>query len=152
MSDVLTVLKDYVVGVAHVGFVVEDLGVAIAEACRVYGVSPGSVDYQPEPGVEAATRFAFFEVGGLAFEYIEPCSEEFRTILLDMPSGGAGINHVAWSVQDIEGAVAALAVQGITPGHVTPGGVITIGAKKMVYLDPATTGGLVIELIECPEE
>jgi hypothetical protein len=31
---------------------------------------------------------------------------------------------------------------------VTPDGVVRIGEKKMVYLDPDTTGGLVIELIE----
>ena len=69
-----------------------------------------------------------------------------------MPSGGAGINHVAWRVRDIEGAVARLAGQGIYPGHVTPGGIVAIGAKKMVYLDPATTGGLVIELIQYPQD
>ncbi len=67
-----------------------------------------------------------------------------------MPSGGAGINHVAWRVDDIDAAVALLAERGVRPGHVTPGGVMTIGPKKMVYLDPATTGGLVIELIEYP--
>ena len=65
-----------------------------------------------------------------------------------MPSGGAGINHVAWRVKDIDEAVACLAVEGIFPGHVTPDGVVRIGEKKMVYLDPDTTGGLVIELIE----
>jgi catechol 2,3-dioxygenase-like lactoylglutathione lyase family enzyme len=87
-------------------------------------------------------------VGDLEFELIEPCSEQFRTLLLGMPSGGAGINHVAWRVDDIEAAVALLATNGIRPGHVTPDGIIAIGPKKMVYLDTATTGGLVIELLE----
>ena len=68
-----------------------------------------------------------------------------------MPSGGAGINHVAWQVDDIEAAVAHLEAAGIYPGHVTPDGIVAIGDKKMVYLDPATTGGLVLELIEYPQ-
>ena len=69
-----------------------------------------------------------------------------------MPSGSAGINHMAWRVDDINAAVRLLASCNIHPGHVTPEGVVAIGAKKMVYLDPATTGGLVIELIEYPAD
>ena len=58
---------------------------------------------------------------------------------------------MAWRVRDIEGALQRLHEQGIAPGHVTPDGVVSFGGKKMVYLDPATTGGLVIELIEYAE-
>jgi len=148
MTDPRQLLKDRIIAVAHVGFVVPSLDEAVANAVRVYGLAPGEVSVHPAPGEEGLTRFAFFRVGGLEFELIEPCSQQFRELLLGMPSGGAGINHVAWRVDDIEGAVALLAANGIHPGHVTPNGIISIGAKKMVYLDPATTGGLVIELIE----
>ena len=148
MTELREVLKDHILGVAHVGFVVADLAAAVADARRVYGLGPDDFSYQPALGEEAQTRFAFYRVGEMEFELIEPCSEHFRALLLNMPSGGAGINHVAWRVVDIDGAVALLARQGIFPGHVTPDGVINIGPKKMVYLDPATTGGLVIELIE----
>jgi methylmalonyl-CoA/ethylmalonyl-CoA epimerase len=150
MADPRQVLKAFIREVAHVGFVVPDLAQAVANASRVYGLAPGDISYQPQPGEDAPTRFAFFEVAGLVFELIEPCSEYFQDILLAMPSGGAGINHVAWRVDDIDSAVALLAEHGIYPGHVTPEGVIAIGQKKMVYLDPATTGGLIIELIEYP--
>jgi hypothetical protein len=142
------VLRDHIVGPAHVGFVVEDMAVAVAGFKRLYGIEDADIDYQPEAGEDAPTRFAFFSVGGLQFELIEPVSEYFRDILLAMPSGCAGINHVAWQVDDAEAAVALLAAQGIEPGHVTPDGVIDLGAKKMVYLDPAHTDGLVVELIE----
>ena len=152
MTDPREVLKDTIEAAAHVGFVVPDLEAAVANACRVYGLRDADITYVPDAGEPAATRFAFFSVGGLEFELIEPCSAEFKDLLLGMPSGGAGINHVAWRVRDIEGAVALLAGQGIYPGHVTPGGIVAIGAKKMVYLDPATTGGLVIELIQYPQD
>ena len=152
MSDLKTALEDYILGPAHVGFVVDDLDQAVANACRVYGISESTVRYEPPPGVHAPTRFAFFSAGSLEFEYIQPLEEPFVSMLLAMPSGGAGINHVAWRVSDIEAAVAALAEIGVCPGHVTPDGVIDIGPKRMVYLDPATTGGLVIELIQFPLE
>lgn len=148
MDELKQVLADHILGVAHVGFVVPDLAVAVADACRVYGLTEQDISYQPPVGEDAQTRFAFFRVGDLEFELIEPCSDHFRQLLLGMPSGGAGINHVAWRVRDIEAAIALLAQRGIYPGHVTPDGLVRIGPKKMVYLDPATTGGLVIELIE----
>ncbi len=150
MSDVRAVLADYIEGVAHVGFIVANMAEAVAQVRRVYGLAEEDFRYVPEPGEEAATRFAFYSVGGLEFELIEPVSQEFRNILLATPSGGAGINHLAWRVTDIEAALACLLQHGVKPGHVTPGGVVTIGPKKMVYLDPDTTGGLVIELLEYP--
>jgi len=152
MPEIHKLLKDHILGPAHVGFVVPSLDAAVANAVRVYGLREDEVSYQPAAGVPAQTRFAFFRVGGLEFELIEPCSDHFRALLFAMPSGGAGINHMAWQVDDIDAAVTLLASRNIYPGHVTPGGVIAIGAKKMVYLDPATTGGLVIELIECAAE
>jgi methylmalonyl-CoA/ethylmalonyl-CoA epimerase len=150
MSELHKLLKDHIIGPAHVGFVVPSLEDAVANATRVYGLQEGDVSYQPAPGEETGARFAFFNVGGLEFEFIEPRSEYFQKILFDMPSGSAGINHVAWRVDDIDAAMALLATREIFPGHVTPEGVVSIGDKKVVYLDPATTGGLVIELIEYP--
>lgn len=150
MADPRAVLADFIEEVAHVGFVVPDLAVAVTAMCRVYGVVEKDIQYVPEQGEEAETRFAFFTVGGLDFELIEPRSRRFRDQLLSMPSGGAGINHVAWRVRNIEAALDCLLAHGIVPGHVTPEGIVTIGAKKMVYLDPETTDGLVIELLEYP--
>ncbi|MEH6580339.1 MAG: VOC family protein [Halioglobus sp.] len=150
MPDPQVVLADYIEAIAHIGFVVPDLKVAVAEARRLYGLTESDIRYLPESGEDALTRFAFFSVGELEFEFIEPCSKEFRETLLSMPSGGAGINHLAWRVRDIDAALVCLAAHGIRAGHVTPEGVVTIGEKKMVYLDPDTTGGQVIELIEYP--
>ncbi|MCB1688681.1 MAG: VOC family protein [Halioglobus sp.] len=151
MTDLMATLADHILGPAHVGFIVPDLEKAVADACAVYGIAPERVHYHPERGTEGPTLFAFFNVAGLEFEYIEPREDHFRELLFTMPSGGGGINHVAWRVRDMDGALERLHSRGIVPGHVTPDGVVSFGGKKMVYLDPATTGGLVIELIELPE-
>ncbi|TRX55039.1 VOC family protein [Thalassomonas sp. M1454] len=144
-------LKDHIIGLQHVGYIVPNLKQAVDNFKRVYGVTDDDIIIFPDyeiSGPEVLTRFAFINVQGCEFELIEPISAEFKTLLNNSASGGAGINHVAWQVTDIEGAVAALATKNISPGHVTPNGVIDMGRKKMVYLDPQTTDGLLIELIE----
>ncbi len=144
-------LKDHIVGLQHVGHIVTNLKQAVENFKRVYGVTDKDIVIFPDydiHGPEVLTRFAFINVQGNEFELIEPISAEFKTLLLNSETGGAGINHVAWQVTDIDLAVTALAQKSITPGHVTPNGVIDLGRKKMVYLDPQTTGGLLIELIE----
>ncbi len=149
MTAIKSTLKDYIIGLAHVGHIVSDMDAAIDNFKRVYGVTDKHIRIPSNPeGVEVMTNFAFITVGETEFELVEPVSEYFKSILFSMPSGMAGINHVAYLVDDIEGAVAVLEAKGIMPGHVTPAGVVDFGEKKLCYLDPETTGGLVIELIE----
>ena len=152
MNTIKTTLKDFIVGLAHIGHIVTDMDAAINNFKRVYGVTDEDIRIPPSPaGMEVMTNFAFITVAGTEFELVEPVSQYFKDILLPMPSGMAGINHVAYLVEDIDGAVAVLEKNGIKPGHVTPGGVVDFGEKKLCYLDPETTGGLVIELIEINE-
>jgi catechol 2,3-dioxygenase-like lactoylglutathione lyase family enzyme len=148
MSKIKTVLKDFIIGLAHVGHIVENRELALENFKRVYGVGDADIRIPPDPPGELQTKFAFVSVQGVEFELIEPVSAFFKELLFAMPSGLAGINHVAYLVDDIEAAAQALAGQDIRPGHVTPNGVVDFGPKKILYLDPADTGGLVIELIE----
>lgn len=149
MNEIKTALYQYITGLGHVGHIVTDLEQAIADFQKVYGLPDEAVLRLPDPpGVEVMTRFAFVTVSGTDFELIEPVSSAMKKQLLDMPSGLAGINHVAWWVSDIHAAVEVLSTRGVKPGHVTPTGPLDIGNKWICYLDPADTGGLVIELME----
>jgi 4-hydroxyphenylpyruvate dioxygenase-like putative hemolysin len=71
-----------------------------------------------------------------------------KAILHSAASGAGGINHVAYVVNDIDGALAVLAEQGIRPGHVTPDGVVDTGRTRIAYLNPSDTGDMLIELVE----
>ncbi len=143
---IVKALKDYIIGLQHVGHVVADLEAAVDGFRKLYGAD--DVRYVPEKAdVSTPTRFAFVTVGDVEFEIIQPVSEESRAMLLATPSGGAGINHVAWRVTDLDACLAVLADQGIGPGHVTPDGPVQYGEKRLVYLDPAACGGLLVELI-----
>ncbi len=152
MSDQRQTLKDHIVGLRHVGYIVPDLKAATDTFEKIYGISDGDISIIPPYDTDAPTRFAFISVGNVEFELIEPLSDDFKKQLLASPSGGGGINHVAYDVTDIEGALSLLEAKGITPGHVTPDGIIDLGNKKMLYLDPATTDGFLIELIETKQE
>ena len=87
MAEVGQLLKDYILGPAHVGFVVNDLAAAMEQAMQLYGLTEADISYQPEAQQDAQTRFAFFSVGGLQFEYIQPCDEQFLLGQLDRKVG-----------------------------------------------------------------
>lgn len=141
-------LKDYIIGLRHVGHIVNDLRASIDTFRVVYGLADSDITVLPPFDEPAPARFGLLDVGGVEFELIEPISEEMRATLTAVESGAGGINHVAYVVNDIDGALATLAAQGIRPGHVTPDGVVDTGRTRIAYLDPADTGGMLIELVE----
>lgn len=142
-------LKDYIVGLRHVGHIVEDLRSSIDAFSDVYGLEEGDITVLPPFGEDGPARFGLINVGGgVEFELIEPISDDMKNILGSVASGAGGINHVAYVVSDIDAALAAMAEQGIKPGHVTPGGVVDTGRTRIAYLDPASTGDMLIELVE----
>ena len=149
---IVNALADQIIGLQHVGHVVEDLDEAIRGFTRLYGLPDGAVRRYPEvfDGSEP-TLFAFITVGDTEFELIQPQSADAKAMLLASPRAGGGINHVAWRVRDIDACVRLLDEIGIRPGYVTPNGVVDTGRSKMVYLDPETTDGLLVELVERPE-
>jgi len=129
----------------HVGYIVENLNESIAVFKQLFDLTDDDIRIEPPFDISSETRFAFFEVDGLSFELIEPISDYFKDVLF---KSGKGINHVCFTVDDINTAVTHMAAKGIKPGHVTPNGPITMPHQKMVYFDPADTRGFLIEYIE----
>ena len=146
-------IQDHILGLQHVGHIVADLDEAVTSFCRLYGVDPGTVRRVPTDEAQAGpTRFAFVTVADTEFELIEAVSEPFKTLLDRSPVGGAGINHVAWRVCDLDICLQKLRREGVLPGHVTPDGPVAFADRRLVYLDPETCGGLLVELIEISDE
>lgn len=143
-----TALKEFIVGLRHVGHIVDDLKVSVTDFRRIYGLTDDDITILPPFGQEAPARFGLLDVGGVEFELIEPISDDMKETLHSAASGAGGINHVAYVVSDIDGALAVLAEQGIRPGHVTPDGVVDTGRTRIAYLNPADTGDMLIELVE----
>lgn len=129
----------------HIGYIVRDLKQSVTDFQRLFDLQDEDIRIIPPFDLPADTRFAFFQTDGLTFELIEQISEHFKNILFN---SGIGINHICFTVEDIESAVNEMAAKGIRPGHVTPNGIITMPHQKMVYFNPADTGGFLIEYIE----
>jgi len=142
-------LNDYIIGLRHIGHVVNNLDAAVAAFVRLYGIAPESVRFVPEVvDDDTPARFAFITVSDTEFELIQPISDDMRNLLDAQPSGGAGINHVAWHVSDLDACLDILDQQDIHPGHATPDGPVGYGGRRFVYLNPDCCDGLLVELIE----
>lgn len=130
----------------HVGYVTEDLDGMVARLAEIFDVDADEIVRVPaDDDTPTDTRFAFLRLGDLQLEIIEPVTDRFRDVLLN---SGLGTNHVCFTVDDIDAAVAEMAARGVRPGHVTPDGVIQMPHQRMVYFDPGDTGGALIEFIQ----
>lgn len=129
----------------HIGYIVRDLKQSVADFQRLFDLQEEDIRIIPPFDLPADTRFAFFHADGLNVELIEPISEHFQKILFH---SGIGINHICFTVDNIEEAFAEMTRKGIRSGHVTPNGILTMRHQKMVYFDPNDTGGFLIEYIQ----
>ena len=129
----------------HVGYIVRDLKQSVADIQRLFDLQDEDIRIIPPFELPSDSRFAFFHADGLDFELIEPISDNFKEILFN---SGIGINHICFTVDNIESAVEEMVQKGVRPGHVTPGGIIQMPHQKMIYFNPEDTGGMLIEYIE----
>jgi len=133
--------------VRHVGVIVDDLDTSIALYKRLYDIDDDQIRIVPPPGDprEKDTRFAFIPLGGMEFELIHPISESFKQLL---GNPATGINHIAFTVDDIEQAVATMAGKGVRLGHVTRDGILDMKTSRVAYFNPADTDGVLVEFVE----
>ncbi|HKV45333.1 MAG TPA: VOC family protein [bacterium] len=129
-----------VIRIHHVGIVVRDAGAA-AEMCeRVLGLEPVALEDYRETAL-----VAFLSAGETLLELIQPLTE--GTLWSDaLRDRGEGIHHVALEVIDLRAAIAALEASGV--GALTSRPQRAPGDTLSVFLDPAATGGTLIELVQ----
>jgi len=63
-----------------------------------------------------------------------------------------GMNHVAFTVTDIEEAVENMKAKGVRLGHVTKDGILDMKRSKVAYFNPEDTGGVLLEFVEPVED
>jgi len=140
-------IKDMIGTVRHLGVVVEDLDSSIELYKKLYDIEDDEIRIVPEPGDprEKDTRFAFMPVGGMEYELIHPISDSFKEM---MGNPKPGINHIAFTVTDIEAAVENMKAKGVRLGHVTKNGILDMKRSKVAYFNPEDTGGVLLEFVE----
>jgi methylmalonyl-CoA/ethylmalonyl-CoA epimerase len=125
----------------HIGVAVEDLDAGIDLYAGRLAMPEAHRETVEEQGVEAA----LLDVGEGHVELLRPLSP-------DTPVGrfiakrGPGLHHVAYQVDDIEEALAALRGAGLRLIDQTPR--VGIRGSRVAFLHPASTGGVLTEIVE----
>ena len=83
---------------------------------------------------------------GLCLELIEPYPTGMGNVAKFLAKRGAGLHHVALTSPDLNSDLQRLSAAGISslPGYPAPGS----SGSNVCFLDPRTTGGVLIELVE----
>jgi methylmalonyl-CoA/ethylmalonyl-CoA epimerase len=98
-----------------------------------------------ETVAEQKVTTAFFPVGESEVELLESTAPD-GPIAKYMEKKGAGIQHIAFRVADIEAALAELKEKGVRLIDDKPR--MGAGGAKIAFLHPKATGGVLVELCE----
>ncbi len=128
-------------------FSIDHLGIAVAsidDALGFYQGLLGMGEAQRETVAGERVHVAMLAAGESRIELLE-ASDETSTIAKFIARRGPGIHHVAMRVPDLSAAAARIAAGG---GRVLGEPQVGAGGHRYVFVHPATTGGVLLELIE----
>jgi methylmalonyl-CoA/ethylmalonyl-CoA epimerase len=98
---------------------------------------------------EHATSLAMFPIGETYIELLES-NEPHTGTSKWIAEHGEGLFHICLEVEDIDASIAELRAKGMTFETEEP--MIGHGNCRIIFLDKASTGNMVIELAELPKE
>src|ERR687895_2853747 len=127
--------------VDHIGVAVEDLDASIALYEKTYGMQLAHRETVTEQGVEAV----LLDVGENHVELLRPLADD-TPVGRFLAKRGPGLHHVAFQVDDIDGALARLRELGVRLIDESPR--IGIRGSRVAFLHPAASGGVLTELVE----
>ena len=128
-------------------FTIDHLGIAVkslATAKSIYEKLGMTVS--AEETVEAEqVRLVMVPVGESRLELLEPTSES-STIAKFIAKRGEGLHHISLRVPDLSAAVEKLKKHGVR--LVSEEIKVGAGGHRYVFVHPASTGGVLLELVE----
>jgi len=125
--------------IAHVGLAVASIESALSFYRNVLGLSPG------EPETVDGARIVSLPFGESEVELLEPRDAD-GPIAKFLARRGPGIHHIAYRVPDLEAALRACDAQGYRLIDEEPR--TGQGGKRVAFVHPKTTDGILIELTE----
>ena len=131
--------------IEHIGIATRELDDALAFWRDALGLEVVHTEIVEEQGV----RVAMLPVGESRIELLEPTSDD-SPISKFLVKRGAGMHHIAFGVDDIHAALADLKSKGtrLIDEEPRPGS----GGCLVAFIHPSSTGGVLIELVERPDE
>ena len=125
-------------GIDHVGLAVDDLDEAVASYERLFGAV---VEDRAEG---EGLRGAMLRLGDARVELLA-ASEEETPIAKFIARRGPGMHHVAYSVDDIRGALASLADGGVELIDAEPR--VGLFGHQIAFAHPGSLHGVLTELV-----
>lgn len=123
----------------HIGIVVNDI-----DQVREFYANLGlNVSHQQELASKPVT-VAFLPVGDVELELLQPTAPG-SNIAEFLQEKGAGLHHLCFEVTDLDSALQSLQAAGVEMIDETPRQGIS---GRIAFLDPVSTGGVLIELME----
>ncbi len=127
--------------VEHIAIAVDSLDQSAGLWRDAFGLG---VEYEETIG---QTRLAMLPVGESYLELLEGKGPE-SGVSQWIGQKGTGLFHICFEVEDIDGALAELKAKGVKLRDETPR--TGHGGSRIAFLDPASTGNVLIELAELP--
>lgn len=127
--------------VEHIAIAVDSVKESIELLQNTLGIP---LEYEEQIG---HTRLAMLPVGQTYIELLEGQGPD-SGVTQWMSDKGAGLYHICFEVEDIEGALSELKATGVKLRDETPR--IGHGGARIAFLDPVSTGDVLIELAELP--
>ncbi|RMH00380.1 MAG: methylmalonyl-CoA epimerase [Chloroflexi bacterium] len=132
--------------ISHIAVVVPNLEEALGFWVEVLGLPLAHMEYVPDQGVDVA----FLPAGESDVELLEPVTED-SGVARFLQKRGPGMHHICFEVDDIEAMLARLKAANVPLINEEP--TIGTGGKKIAFVHPKGTGGVLVELYEStPEE
>lgn len=130
-----------IIKVEHIGIAVKNL----AQSNQLFARLLGDVHYKTEQVDTEGVSISFYKIGETKIELLEASSPD-SPIAQFIQKKGEGIHHIAFQVDNIESEMNRLRQEGFELVNEVP----RDGAdnKRIVFLHPRSTGGVLVELCE----
>ena len=124
----------------HVAVVVDDIEEALKFWRDAMGIELSHIEDVPSQ----KSQVAFLPVGDSEVELVKPTTDDSGAAKFLQERGG-GMHHLCFEVDDIDAKLADLKSKGIRLINEKP---IILPGRKMAFIHPKSTGGVLIELYE----
>jgi methylmalonyl-CoA/ethylmalonyl-CoA epimerase len=129
----------------QIAIAVPDLDDALELFERAFGLTARSRERVESDGVEEA----MLDVGGVSIQLLQATRDD-SPIARFIERRGPGLHHLGLGVRDLEGSLEHLRDEGVEliDEAPRPGG----GGHRVAFVHPRGTGGVLVELVEDPDE
>lgn len=128
----------------HIAIVVDDIDSALEFWRDALGLELSYVEDVPDQ----QSVVAFLPSGEAEIELVKPTTEE-SGIARYLNKHGPGLHHICFQVEDIDAALERLKRHGVALINEEP--TIGTGGKKVAFIHPKSTHGVLLELYELTE-